>query len=424
MRVLLITPAAPSKAHVNGGATRMHRLYRRLLERGDEVTVAAVFTADEAGGVEALREEGFAVEPYVRPRGRGREILRALIRRPGLLRLAWRMPAKELISAVFWVDLAPLVHALLNDRAFDVVVIESSFAAWWRADFETDLPVVLVTHEVESVQQMAKATRVGGPAGLARYVNGARIRRSEARWTPEFDGVVVMSESERLILEQVVGKARLPQTFVVGNGADLSAMESVDSDPGAARVLFTGTMAYPPNAVGAQWLAREVWPSVLAARPDAVLEIVGAAPSRATLALGDLTGISVHADVPDMREWFSRASVCTLPMIEGGGTRLKLADAFAARRAVVSTTNGATGIDCSDGREVLIADSAEDFARAIVRLLDDSELRARLAGRGRTLAERLYDWDVLGDQLAGALQSVIAAQSAAPLEVVRSAKHA
>lgn len=424
MRVLLISPAAPSAEHVNGGSTRMHRLYRRLIELGDSVTVASVFTEAEARAIEQLEAEGFRVSAHVRPRSRIRELAGALLRRPSLLRGLARRSFKSLIASVFWVDLAPIVQGEIERGEYDVVVIEGSFAAGWRDQIETGLPVVLVTHEVESVQLMAKGARIGGPAGLLRYVDGARVRREEQRHTPKFDGVVVMSADEQRRLTEIVGAGTMPKSYIVGNGADLELMAQAAEDPDRFCVLFTGTLAYPPNTTGAQWLARDVWPRVLAAEPRARLEIVGASPPHAIRALDELEAVTVHSDVPEMLSWFSGASVCVLPMLEGGGTRLKLIDAFAARRAVVSTSNGATGIDCRDGRELLIADSAEDFARAVTRLLGDRELRARLGAGGRALAERSYGWDGLGQSLRGALAEIVAARTATPIDGVTSDRYA
>jgi glycosyltransferase involved in cell wall biosynthesis len=424
MRVLLLTPNAPTPEHVNGGATRMHRLYRRLIELGNEVTVVTVFTDDQKRFVPALRRDGFDVIEHIRPRSRLRETCWALARRPALLRDALHRSTKELVSAVFWVDLKPLVRREIARGEFDVVVIESSFAAFWRADIETDLPVVLVTHEVESVHLLAKAARIQGVAGFLRYMNGARVRRSEQEWSTRFDALVVVSRDEERLLQSIVGAGRLSRTYVVGNGADLRPRDQLPADPGELRVLFTGTMAYPPNAVGAEWLARKVWPLVLEEEPRATLSIVGSMPHRSTRALDALPGVSVHADVPDMAPWFAEASVCTLPMLEGGGTRLKLADAFSASRAVVSTTNGATGLDCRHGRELLIADSPDDFAQAIVRLLRDDEQRDRLGRNGRALVERLYDWNNLGVELAECLQDVVARSDTTPIKVVVSDAYA
>jgi glycosyltransferase involved in cell wall biosynthesis len=424
MRVLVITPNPPSPTHIHGGSTRIHRLYRRLIELGHEVTVAAVFTAGSEKTLATLDAEGFAIRPHVRPRSRVTEVISTLARRPSLLRGLTYLSAKELVSSFFWVDLEPLAADELASGQHDIVVIDSAYAAYWIDSIDTKLPIVLINHEVESVQQMAKAARIGGVGGFLRYMNGRRLRHSERRWSPRYDGIVVMSDDEDRALEAIVGGGELPRTYVVGNGADIDALGAVGPDPDEQRVLFTGTMAYPPNATGAQWLAREVWPRVLESLPEAELEIVGAQPSRATRALGELPGVSVHADVPDMRPWFDRASVCTLPMLEGGGTRLKLADAFAAERAVVSTTNGATGFVCRAGRDLVIADSPEEFARAIVRLLSDASLRARIAANGRAVAVQRYDWNRLGETFDAALQDVIARRSATPINVIVSDRYA
>lgn len=421
MRVLLITPTAPSATHVNGGATRIHRLYRGLLARGHEVTVIAPFTPGEQANIEKLESEGFDLQPQLRPTSRVSEAASALLRRPALLRTMARESTKQSIAAIFWVDLLPQVRSALASGEHDVVVIEQSFAAGWRADLETDLPVVLVTQEVESPHLLAKGARLGGLGGFMRYLNGARTRRAEKYWTPLFDGVIVMSAAEAQTLEQIVGATRLPLVQVVGNGTDIDRFDDLAPDPGERGVLFTGTLAYPPNTVGAAWLAHRVWPLVLRQVPDAKLAIVGACPPRSVRALDSLPGVSLHADVPDMRPWFEAASVCVLPMLEGGGTRLKLLDAFAARRAVVATTNGATGIDCENGRELLVADSPEDFAHAIVRLLADEKLRALLASRGNQLARTKYDWRVLSGDLEFALETVRARVEGQPSALKRTA---
>lgn len=420
MRILLITPNAPSRSHVNGGATRMHRLYSRLIRLGNAVTIVGVFTHDQRATIECLRDEGFEVFPHVRSQRRLGELANAIRRRPALLRGASSLSSKELISSVFWVDLAAQVEKAFDAGGFDAIVIESSFAAFWLDQLNTDIPVVLATHEVESTQLLAKAARIGGLAGLARYADGRRVRRSEQHWTPKFDGLIVVSADEARSIAAIVGENEVPRTYVIGNGADIKPIESIAADPGEQRVLFTGTLDYSPNAVGAQWLAKEVWPHVLRASPRARLQIVGARPSAATRELGQLPAVSVEGDVADIGSWLAAASVCTLPMLEGGGTRLKLLDAFAAQRAVVSTTNGATGIDCRSGRDILVGDTPEEFARAITRLLNDRVLRDHIARRGREIAERSYDWDALGDDFHSALADVVSRRRATPIALAAS----
>jgi glycosyltransferase involved in cell wall biosynthesis len=107
-----------------------------------------------------------------------------------------------------------------------------------------------------------------------------------------------------------------------------------------------------------------------------------------------------------MKPYLAEADICLLPMHEGGGTRLKLAEAMAAGRAIVSTTNGATGVDVTNGEELLIADEAKEFADAIVKLLGDRELRAQLGARGRAKSIAQYDWRSLGDDYEAMLKRV------------------
>lgn len=407
MRVLLITPSAPSRAHLNGGATRIHRLYSGLIKRGHSVTVVAPFTADSASGIESLEREGFGLRPHVRWRSRLLEASWAVLRKPSLLGTSLRLASKELIAKLLWVDLRPLAEAELESGHHDVVVIEQSFAAPWRADLDTELPVLLVSHEVESVQLLAKGTRIGGLMGMARYINAGRTQRMEKRWTPQFDGVIVMSDDEAKLLRSIVGSSQMPATYVVGNGADVRRLATLPApaDDGRA-VLFTGTLAYPPNAVGAAWLVEEVWPKLQALNPGAELLIVGAAPPRSVRELASAEHVSLHADVPEIIPWLEASTICLLPMLEGGGTRLKLLEAFAAGRAVVSTTNGAAGIDCTAGKELLIADSPDGFAQAISRLLNDPALRKSLTRRAHNLVLEKYDWDHLSGELENTLLAV------------------
>jgi glycosyltransferase involved in cell wall biosynthesis len=406
MRILHLTPDPPSPRHINGGATRQYHLFRRLIELGHEVTVVAPFEGSVAGDVEALRAEGFAVHPVYRPASRIAELLSALMRRPGLLAAPFRLSLNGLVGAVYWARLKPVVLGLLKEESFDVVNIEQEFASQWIADIPARLPRVLTSHQVESAYRFDRAERRSGLARTIGRIDARRSARSEARWTPEFDAVVCMSEAEIERLRETV--SAMPAAEAIGNGADLAWLSELADDPDELRVLFTGTMSFEPNAIAAEFLAREVMPLVTAELPGATLNIVGRDPGPATLALNEIAGVTVHGSVPDMRPFFASASLCTLPMLEGGGTRLKLAEAFAAERAVVSTTNGAVGVPVTPGDDIVIADGAEAFARAIVELLRDDERRDALAAAGHRTGSEHLDWQKLGERWAGLLESVVA----------------
>lgn len=407
MRVLLLTTDAPAPRHVNGGTTRQYKLFSRLLELGHDVTVVGVFAAREDPYIEELREQGFKVVPLERPKSRLREALSAVVRRPAILFGLFKNTTNAMIGEIYWVDLKSRAQQELATGDYDIFVIIHVFAAPWLDDLDTDLPAVLEVQEVESPQHSANAKRVGGLNGFVRRLAARRSRRAEQRWLPRFDAAVTMSADEAEVLKEIVGPS-LPPTHVIGNGADTAELAKIGPDPGQGIVLFTGTMMFPPNSNGALWLAGEVWPRVLEQEPDARLKIVGRRPPQSVIDLSGRKGIEVTADVPEMAPYYAEADICLLPMLEGGGTRLKLTEAMAAGRAVVATTNGATGVTVTDGVELLIEDDPIKFADAIVQLLRDPELRARMAAAGRAKSIAEYDWKSLGDKYAAMLESVVA----------------
>ena len=144
---------------------------------------------------------------------------------------------------------------------------------------------------------------------------------------------------------------------------------------------------------------------IRAQRPDATLLVVGREPPPSVTRLGSRAGIEVVGPVPDMREWYERATAVVVPLLSGGGSRLKILEALACGRAVASTSAGAEGLDLEDGGELLIADGADAFAGATLRLLAEPGLRGELVAAGRSAAEGRYDWRVLGDRFESVLAS-------------------
>lgn len=170
-------------------------------------------------------------------------------------------------------------------------------------------------------------------------------------------------------------------------------------------MLFTGTFGYAPNAEALRWLLSEIWPQVVARRPDARLLVVGKGVPDEIAALAS-PSVELAGWVPEMQPWFDRAQVVIVPMRSGGGTRLKVLDGLASGRPLVSTTMGVMGVDVRGDEQVLLADGAEPFAEAVVRVLDDPALAARLGAAGRQIAEQVYDWQAIGDRLEQLLRGL------------------
>jgi glycosyltransferase involved in cell wall biosynthesis len=157
-------------------------------------------------------------------------------------------------------------------------------------------------------------------------------------------------------------------------------------------VVFTGKMDFRPNVDACLWFADEILPPLRATLPLAHVSFVGQKPSPAVLALRERPGVEVTGFVPDTRPFIADAAVFAVPLRMGSGTRLKVLEAMAMGKAIVSTTFGVSGIDCTDGRDVLVADDAREFAAAIAALMRDPGQAAELGANARRLAESKYDW--------------------------------
>src|SRR5690606_29805556 len=144
-------------------------------------------------------------------------------------------------------------------------------------------------------------------------------------------------------------------------------------------------MRYRPNADAARYFVEEILPRLRVMIPGVELTIVGADPPPDVVTLGELPGVRVTGTVPDVRPWMRQAGVVVVPRLSGGGTRLKILEAFAMGRPVVSTRIGVAGIEARDGEHLLLADQPEAFARAVTRLATEPGLRARLAEQAYAL---------------------------------------
>jgi glycosyltransferase involved in cell wall biosynthesis len=167
-----------------------------------------------------------------------------------------------------------------------------------------------------------------------------------------------------------------------------------------------GTLYYPPNADGIRWFIQEVFNLIRVEVPSVRLTVIGKNPPRDFLKLASDpdSGIVVTGFVPDLDPYFSDATLAVIPVRAGGGMRVRILEAFARAMPVVTTTVGLEGIQAQPGWDVLVADHHSDFADAVIRLLRDKALQARLSTNGRRVAETRYDWRVVLKDLEAVYQ--------------------
>jgi glycosyltransferase involved in cell wall biosynthesis len=171
-------------------------------------------------------------------------------------------------------------------------------------------------------------------------------------------------------------------------------------------LLFIGNMGYPPCVDAVLYFCREIFPRIRRATGAAELWIVGRDPQPEVLQLNG-NGVHVTGQVDDVIPYYRQSAVCVVPLRAGGGTRLKILEAMALGRPVVSTAIGCEGLEVIDGEHLLIADDPDQFAEKTVRLLTNRKLYDHISTNGRKLAETRYDWD----NIAGRLMQVYAEMS-------------
>jgi glycosyltransferase involved in cell wall biosynthesis len=219
------------------------------------------------------------------------------------------------------------------------------------------------------------------------------LQEYEGRQVREFDAVLAVSHEDQAALQRAA--AQDTDITVIPIAVDVEEVQVVQRVQNPRHILHVGTMYWPPNIDAIEWFIEHIYPLVRQRRPDVQFDVVGSRPPASLLALNDAgLGINVTGYVEDITPHLQRAGVMIVPLRAGGGMRVKILDALAQGMPIVSTTLGAEGIAVEPGRDLLIADTPEEFAQAILQLLDDPDLAARLGAAGRRLMEQTYDYRV------------------------------
>jgi sugar transferase (PEP-CTERM/EpsH1 system associated) len=190
------------------------------------------------------------------------------------------------------------------------------------------------------------------------------------------------------------------------NGVDLSYF-TLQEPISSRKAVFVGSMDWLPNLEGIKFFIKEILPLVRAILPEFEISIVGKDPPASLLTMASSDPLlHVTGTVDDVRPYVAAAALFLVPLQFGGGTRLKILEAFAMGRAVISTSLGSEGIDCRDGEHLLIADTPVEFANAVLRLISDRTLQEQLIGNARQLVLSKYDWEAIGRRLLSCYERI------------------
>jgi len=299
-----------------------------------------------------------------------------------------------------------IVREALAGQRFDVVHLDTISLAQYLPEIGAT-PTVMTHHGAESFMIRRRIGHERNPLRRAVFfAEWAALERYERRMLPRVGSNVTMSALDRDLLAKVAPGAAFS---VVPNGVDIAYFTPAPRPPGR-RVIFAGRLDQYSNRDAILHFMEAAWPRLRATHPDAHIDIIGSNPPASLVELaGRDDHVAVHGFVPDVRPYFRDAAVAICPIRDGGGTRIKVLDALAQGMPLVTTSIGAEGIDVVADRDVLMADTPEQFAAAIGRVFDDPVLAARLGANGRALVERLYSWDALAASLVETYQQVAGA---------------
>jgi polysaccharide biosynthesis protein PslH len=293
------------------------------------------------------------------------------------------------------------LRALVHREAVDLVQIEHSFLApYARALERARCRVVLDFHNYGQAQYRSMlGMQMGHAERLAWLAKAWSMRGWEAGFAARADRCFAVSPTEARALSEVAGRP----VELLPNGVDTTTLRPLPPTPGH-RLLFVGNLRYPPNRDAVTWLAREILPLVRRQIADVHLTVVGDDDGRAAVVA---PGVTCVGQVDDVKPHYQRAQVVVAPLRAGGGTRIKILEAMALGRPVVSTGLGCAGLSVTSGHDILIGETPAALADAIVRLLSDANIGARIADRARALVERDYDWGDIGQRLIAAYDRLV-----------------
>jgi glycosyltransferase involved in cell wall biosynthesis len=399
LKILVISAQPPSP--YSGGEIRLLNLLKHLSSAHEFTVLAPVHSMDNP----AL---DFA-DKYCR-------FIPVLLETPpSHSRLYWHLNAwrqafivpKPVQAISFY---SPLVQQaidnLLNQELFDVIQVQQLMMAQYLPE-GIEVPSVLDVDNLWS-KLFLRGSKSSNERRLTRRLQKCldrkKISKYEIAQMRKFTACLAVSQEDEYIIQSQAPQA---VTAVVPNGVDTEYFSpQPSSNEEASTLLFTGTMSWEPNVDAGKYFVGEILPLVQKENPGVTFQIVGRDPTPEVLELEKYPGVSVTGFVEDIRAYLAACNVYVVPIRYGAGTRLKILEALAMGKAVVSTTIGAEGLQVTQGENILISDEQYQFASQIFELIKNKSLKEKLSLNGRILVEKQYDWSIIAKNLNTLLHTI------------------
>jgi glycosyltransferase involved in cell wall biosynthesis len=337
--------------------------------------------------------------------------LRSVFRRLGHTLFAWSLlaaislraaffrlrPARGNERVGFYRSLLGPIEQAHRQHPFTHVWVEHSYLIPEAFDLARrlgGLRLIIDAHNVESVLHQRLGRLMRSARARAWYqIQARQLRRVEAEGFRNAELVLCCSDADARFVRDLAPGARIE---AVPNGVDTDYMTPAGAEAGAPTVVFLGSFGYSPNVDAVGWFHAEVLPLIWQRVPDCRFCIVGYGADRFASLAAQNPRIEIADNVPDIRPYLAQAWVVVVPLRSGSGTRLKILDAMAMGKPLVSTRVGAEGIDLEARDAGYLAEDAQELARKTTLLLQDRGLREQMGQKGRRYAEEVFSWEVIG----------------------------
>jgi polysaccharide biosynthesis protein PslH len=394
MNVLMVFPYAPLPPPNDLGGMKRNMPFMLELARRNRVTVLAFGTSEEEASFRGAYGHLLGEIRFI-----DRKRPRIATKLGGLWYLLtgrshWRL--------LYYQPMQEAIEDLARTSKADVIHTCTQLLGYFR--FPKQIPVVTDTHEVtyDLAQRSYRNARTL-PEKFRGYLTYRMGKREEIENCAKFDALVSTTERDAVIFRRDNPQLKVE---VIQNGVEARFFERFDIPREPGMLVFTGMMSFFPNDDGIRWFVDEIFPIILRSVPHAKVLVVGKDPGPEVLARAS-ERVTVTGFVDDVRPYMARGEVFLIPLRAGGGIRGKALEAMAAGLPIVTTAIGCEGIHLNDGLSALFADTPEDFAAAVVRLLTDAPLRESVIANATRTVKELYDWNAKGLALEQLYREVI-----------------
>ncbi len=362
-----------------GGKIRPFNMIRHLTQSGHEVTVCSLARSAE----EAREAQGIAQHCASFEMGHVKERLQ-------MARMIVRLPVLTPSSMGYFysTELDQRIQKLLKNQRWDLIFVHCSSVAQYVENV-TDVPKILDFGDMDSQKWIEYANYKPFPLSLGYRYEGAKMLAAEKRLTRHFDLCTATTRAEWETLNSYGQKV---DTDWFPNGVDADFFCPSTDAYDAQTISFIGRMDYYPNQECMTRFCKEIWPLLKLRKPNLKLLIVGADPSPEMIKLGQFPGVTVTGSVPDVRPYIRGSALMVAPLNIARGTQNKILEAMAMGVPVVTSTIAAGGVDAESVTHFLVADSPQDYARAILLIIDNPSERERLAVSGRARMLSHHAW--------------------------------